>query len=249
MARYRSFIFPEATVSEKTVTLEQRESHHLVKVFRARAGEAVELLDGKGRRYDGRIARADAKAAVVDVERVAELPEPAVRITLLQSLPKGKTMDLILRMATEIGVSVVQPIYTNQSEVHLAGDRMQSKAEKWRGTMIESCKQCGLGYLPELNLPLSLGDWLANGPSERELRIVASLEEGSHPLLQTLEESMDVQEVVIAVGPEGDFSADEYAAMRAAGFRGVRLGNNVLRAETAAAYIMSVVDQFFQRPR
>ena len=119
--------------------MEQRESHHLVRVLRARVGDEVELLDGQGRRYAGTIAAADAKAAVVDIDSVEHGASPAVKITLLQSMPKGKTMDLILRMATEIGATVVQPIYTDQSEVHLSGERMQSKVEKWRGTMIESC--------------------------------------------------------------------------------------------------------------
>jgi len=244
MAGYRSYIFPDAVVSETSVVLDGRESHHLVKVFRAREGAPVELLDGKGKRYGGTLSRADARAAVIAVDTVEELPRPKCRVTFLQSIPKGRTMDLILRMATEIGVSSIQPVFSDQGEVQIKGERLASKMEKWELTMVEACKQCGLVFLPELFEPVALSDWVERLDDYSEsLRIVASLEKESRPLWETLQANSTVHEVVVAVGPEGDFSVEEYARLRNAGFRAVRLGANVLRAETAAAYLLSVVDQ------
>lgn len=244
MEAYRCFIFPEAEVAEDSVVLDVRESHHLVRVFRAREGDAVELLDGRGLRYFGRLTAADARAAKIAVDRVEESPQPRPELTLLQSVPKGKTMDLILRIATEIGVARVVPVFTDQGDVQLKGDRLQSKVEKWQLTMIESCKQCGLPFLPELAAPRSIQDGIdASGEDSAALKIVASLEEGSRPLLRLLEQTGEIRELVVAVGPEGDFSAREYADLARAGFLPVRLGANVLRAETAAAYTLSVADQ------
>lgn len=245
MASYRAFLFPEASVGEDSLCLDPRESHHLVRVLRARVGDSVEVLDGRGSLYPGCIAVADSKQVVLDLGEVRrEAPSPC-RITLLQSIPKGKTMDLILRMATEIGTASVQPVFTDHGEVQMRGDRLASKVDKWRTTMIESCKQCGLPFLPDLSVPVSLDAWLAeNTGTGPGLRLVASLEAGSRRLRETLEDAGTLERVVVAVGPEGDFSEREYAALREAGFQGVRLGANVLRAETAAAYILSVVDQF-----
>lgn len=241
MAQYRCFIFLGADILEDRVVLEARESHHLVRVFRAREGDSVELLDGRGRRYSGRLERADAKAAAILIDRVAVTPPAQPGLTLLQAVPKGKTMDLILRIATEIGVTRIVPVFTAQGEVQLKGERLESKVEKWRLTMIESCKQCGLPYLPDLAEPVSLQDGLKRtGP---ELKLVASLEAGSRPLLETLNHADAERGVTVAVGPEGDFSVAEYAQLRESGFVPVRLGRNVLRAETAAAYLLSVVDQ------
>tara|TARA_Y100000385_G_scaffold146142_1_gene151779 strand:- start:2396 stop:3169 length:774 start_codon:yes stop_codon:yes gene_type:complete len=252
MARYRSFLFAEASVEAGLLTLDARESHHLMRVLRAKSGETVEVLDGKGTRYLGRITIADAKAVQLGVDSVKKTQAPRPRVTLLQSVPKGKAMDLILRMATEIGATCVQPVFTDQGDVQMKGERLLSKTEKWRLTMIESCKQCGLAYLPELAAPTSLVEWLnslgrASSVTETgvtTLRIVASLEEGSRPLSEFLETADEFDEVVVAVGPEGDFTTGEYEALAAAGFQSVRLGANVLRAETAAAYILSVVDQY-----
>lgn len=228
--------------------LDSRESHHLVRVFRARPGESVEVLDGRGLSYLGRIELADAKAVRIAIDSVETVVAYKPSITLVQSIPKGKTMDLILRMATEIGASAVQPVFTRQSEVQMDGSRLSSKVEKWRLTMIEACKQCGLSFLPDLSVPVKLEDWLSGQSlADSELRIVASLEAGSRPLIDVLRARSDYQSIVIAVGPEGDFTSGEYAALRQCGFQPVRLGANVLRAETAAAYLLSVVDQCARR--
>lgn len=249
MAAYRAFLFPDAIVAGDSLTLDVRESHHLVRVLRARVDDCVVVLDGRGRRYTGSIVTADVKGVGMKVDAVEQLEPPACRLTLLQSIPKGKTMDLILRMATEIGATSVQPVFTDQGEVQIQGERLASKVEKWRTTMIESCKQCGLAYLPELAAPVALRDWLGvHTVAAGDLRVVASLEAGSRPLLNVLEGAGTVAEVAVAVGPEGDFSKGEYAALREAGFRPVRLGTNVLRSETAAAYMMSVVDQSLIQP-
>jgi 16S rRNA (uracil1498-N3)-methyltransferase len=244
MAVFRAFLFRDAILAGDSLTLDARESHHLVRVLRARLGDGVVVLDGKGRRYAGSIMTADAKGVGIKVDAVEQVEPPACRLTLLQSIPKGKTMDLILRMATEIGATSVRPVFTDQGEVQIKGERLASKVEKWRTTMIESCKQCGLAYLPELAAPVALRDWLAPHPvADGDMRVVASLEAGSRPLGDVLDVAGGLKEVVVAVGPEGDFTEREYAALREAGFQAVRLGANVLRSETAAAYIMSVVDQ------
>ena len=252
MARYRSFLFAEASLEAELLTLDARESHHLMRVLRAKSGETVEVLDGKGTRYLGRIATIDAKAVRIEVDSIKKTQAPRTRVTLLQSIPKGKAMDLILRMATEIGVTCVQPLFTDQGEVQMKGGRLISKTQKWRLTMIESCKQCGLAYLPELAAPSSLAEWVnseervssVTKAEATKLNIVASLEEGSRSLFEVLETAGEFDERIVAVGPEGDFTAGEYASLAAAGFQSVRLAANVLRAETAAAYILSVVDQF-----
>lgn len=245
MAGYRAFLFPEAIVEGDSLRLDPRESHHLIRVLRAKVGDSVEVLDGRGSVYPGRITLADSKQVVLDLGVVRREAQPSCRVTLLQSIPKGKTMDLILRMATEIGASSVQPVFTRHGEVQIRGERLHSKVEKWGSTLIEACKQCGLPHLPDLSMPVSLDAWIAgHSVSGGELRLVASLEGGSRPLCEVLAGKGEVQAVVVAVGPEGDFSEKEYAALREAGFQSVRLGANVLRSETAAAYILSVVDQF-----
>ena len=245
MAGYRSFLFPDAELGADYAVLDPRESHHLVRVFRAPVGAEVELLDGQGRCYVARIVEADAKRARLGIESVTEHKRAAPMVTLVQAVPKGKAMDLILRMASELGAAAIQPIFTAQGEVQLSGDRLATKVDKWRLTMVEACKQCGLPWLPELKTPLGFDAWIEQ---EKEvpaaLRMVASLEVGSRPLLEVMQsQSNSLEAVRIAVGPEGDFSLGEYADLSAGDWQAVRLGANILRAEPAAAYMLSVIDQ------
>lgn len=239
MARYRSFLFPDATVEEGFILLDRRESHHLAHVFRAKVSETVEVLDGKGTHYFGSIYSISTRAVRIAVESIKTMPVTRPRIVLLQSESKAKAMDMVVRMATEIGVSAIQPMFTDQ------GEHQERKHEKRMLVMIEACKQCGLSYVPELHQPRHLQDWLQSNPrKDKTLRVVASLEAGSQPLLSVLNKTLDsLEEVIVAVGPAGDFSESEYECLRDNGFTAVRLGSSVLRVETAVAYTLSVVDQ------
>lgn len=98
--------------------------------FRARAGESIEVLDGYGKRYLDVLEIADAKGVRIVVNEVIETLRSGSEITLVQSMPKGKTMDLILRMATEIGASVIQPVFTDQGDVQIKGERLLSKVDQ-----------------------------------------------------------------------------------------------------------------------
>ena len=247
MATYRSFLFPQAELGDGYLVLDPRESHHLVRVFRARENANVEVLDGMGTCFKGRLAAADAKAARIVIDSLERVEKARIAVTLVQAVPKGKAMDLILRMATEIGVSAVQPVFTSHGEVCITGERLEAKIDKWHLTMIEACKQCGVKWLPELAPPLTFEDWLDLPTNDDSLRLVASLETSRISLHKVLSAAPSVSSIQVAVGPEGDFSANEYAQMRSAKFKPVRLGANVLRAQTAAAYILSVVDQISQK--
>ncbi|MGC6456524.1 MAG: RsmE family RNA methyltransferase [Coraliomargaritaceae bacterium] len=249
MSKYRSYLFPEASVGADGIVLDARESHHLARVLRAQEGASVEVLDGRGKRYTCQIESVDARAMRLRVDSVTELSPRSCELVLVQSVPKGKAMDLILRMATEIGATAIQPVFTEHGEFLIKGDRLASKWEKWRLVMIEACKQCGLAFLPDLREPLALSGYLDSleAVSVDERRIVASLEPGTQRLADCLDAGL--RSVELAVGPEGDFSAKEYTALASSGFLPARLGANVLRSETAAAYLLSVADQALQSDR
>ena len=125
MAIYRTFLFPQAERGDGYLILDPRESHHLVRVFRARESANVEVLDGMGTCFKGRLVTADAKAALIEIDSLEQVEKARISITLVQAVPKGKAMDLILRMATEIGVSVVQPVLASNGEVCITGARLK----------------------------------------------------------------------------------------------------------------------------
>ncbi len=228
------------------LTLNGDESRHLLKSLRAREGEAVEVFDGKGRIWHGHAAAADKFGLRVSIVRTEERPRPAVTLTLAQCLPKGGTFDDLLRTAVELGADRIVPLTSERCEVKLTGDRAESKAERWQTLLVEGMKQSGNPWLPALAPVQALSKWLPKALGPGSIGLTASLEEGSVPIA-AMSLPPETREIVVLVGPEGDLSPAEYAAARATGFRPVRLGAHVLRAETAALYALVAADQLRRR--
>lgn len=217
-----------------SATLSPEESGHLVRSLRARRGDTVVLLDGTGLVAEGRLASADGDAAVVELLKVSRAPEPAPRITLAQAMPKGGTMDDLVRAVAEAGATAIQPLMTARCEVRLDPARATAKADRWRDQCIEACKQCGNPWLAAIAAPTTFRAWIdaLPPPAPGELRLTASLEIDAEPVARA--SLAGVSHITWLIGPEGDLTPEELAAARHAGFRPVSLGPTVLRAENAA---------------
>jgi len=233
----RAWIEPgqaRAATAGSRLQLSAEESSHLVRSLRARRGDALVLLDGEGRTLEGRLESADGAGAVVEVTRVrsAEPPRPAVVVA--QGMPKGGTMDDLVRAVCEAGAAGVVPLETARCEVKLDGDRALARAARWQQQAVEACKQSGHPWLARISPPSRFDAWLAALPPAEagELRLTGSLEFDAQPVAEL--DFSGARQVTWLIGPEGDLTAAEYAAARAAGFRPVVLGPTVLRAENAA---------------
>ncbi len=216
------------------VILSAEESGHLVRSLRARRGDTVVLLDGEGLVAEGRLAVADGEAAQVEVLKVSRAPAPSPRIALAQGMPKGGTMDGLVRSVAEAGAAEVIPLMSARSEVRLDAERAAAKAARWRDQAVEACKQCGNPWLARVAPAATFRSWIDALPPAvpGEVRLTASLEIDAEPLAHV--DLSSAARVTWLVGPEGDLAPDELAAARHAGFRPVTLGPLTLRAETAA---------------
>jgi 16S rRNA (uracil1498-N3)-methyltransferase len=228
------------------IRLSPEESHHLVVVNRCGRSDPVVAFDGRGREWLTTCADPGRTAAVLHVKQALPARARPFGITLAQALPKGATMDDIVRQATEIGAARIAPLVSERTQVHLDGDRAEKKADKWRTTAIEAAKQCGNPWLPEI-LPVGkLAEFLATAGGY-DLRLVASLHAGTTTLKKALalhaaKHPGPPRNAVWLIGPEGDFSPAEMTAAITAGFMPVTLGPLVLRSDTAALYALSILN-------
>ena len=234
-----------AAVGE-TVTLSPAESHHLVVVRRAQAGETVVLLDGQGGVGKGALTNAHKARAAVEVTGWEEHAPVAPAVTLAVAIPKNKTMDVVVHQATELGVRRIVPLLTAHGEVWPKGLRAAEKRAKWQQIVREAQKQCGNPWTPEVEAPMPLLDYRATqkegteGP-DASVRLVAALHPAAQPPSAVLAMGNPPKRVVIAVGPEGDFSPAEYEALFAAAYQPVTLGPLVLKVDTACVALVSQV--------
>ena len=231
----RFFLPPDVWQSSPALTGD--EARHLSQVMRIKPGESVTVFDGHGRRATAEILTVarDRVALRLGTAHVPPAPQPA--ITLAQAIPKGKTMDLIVQKAVELGIAAIQPLVSRHTVVHPA----DGKSDKWRRTALEACKQCGQDMLPAIADPLPMEPWLTMQAATTGLKLIASLAPGAHPLREVLRAHPGTTSATLLVGPEGDFSAAEIQHALTAGFLPVSLGSIVLRVETATLFCLSAL--------
>jgi 16S rRNA (uracil1498-N3)-methyltransferase len=226
------------------------ESHHLIVVNRAALGHTVVAFDGRGSEWICELAAADKRAARLKVRFKQKLQPLPFSITLGQALPKGGTMDDIVRKATEIGATRIVPLASERTQVHLDADRSDKKIETWAHAALEAAKQCGNPWLPEIT-PVQTASAFMESARGYDLKLIASLQPGAKSLKSVLAATTAAlgrspRSAVWLVGPEGDFTPAELSIARSAGFEPITLGPLVLRCETAAVYALSVLSYELQ---
>ena len=217
------------------VELAADRAHYLLDVLRLRAGDAVEVFDGRGRRMRARIVAADRRGARVAIAE--EIPGPApspLRPTLVQGIAQGDRMDLVVEKACELGVERIVPVFTQRCTVRLDAARATRRHAHWQRIAEAACMQCGRDDLPRVEAPVGLFAWLEEGAAgladDAPRRLLLS---PGAPVRLTQAGIESGRPLQLLVGPESGLSPAEEERAIEAGFERVRLGARVLRTETA----------------
>ncbi|MER5777840.1 16S rRNA (uracil(1498)-N(3))-methyltransferase [Streptomyces sp. NPDC002039] len=221
--------------------LEGPEGRHAVSVKRLNPGEAVVLTDGRGRWADAVVKVAEGKdRLVVSVSGAFEEPAPAVRITVVQALPKGDRGEVAVETMTETGVDAIVPWQASRCITQWRGDRGAKSLAKWRNTAREAGKQSRRVSFPEVAEALSTKQ-VAALLAEADLAVVLHEDRDAPSGALATAELPSSGSVVVVVGPEGGVSPEELAAFAEAGALPYRLGPSVLRTSTAGTAAVAVL--------
>jgi 16S rRNA (uracil1498-N3)-methyltransferase len=241
---HRFYIAPENWNAE-ALSLSDSEAHHARDVLRMKRGDRAVLFNGRGREITAEIV--DLAGDEVRLRRLqaTETPPLRCRITLGQAVPKGKNMDLIVQKAVEIGAAEVAPLISERTIVDLGPKEAEQKQAKWQQITIEAAKQCGQNWLPQVTAPRKLKDFFSH-TSSFDLRLIGSLQPDAIHLKKILADYTDQhrdrpRNVLMLVGPEGDFTPAELGLAKTHGCLPITLGPIILRVETAAIYCLSVL--------
>lgn len=211
-----------------TGVLPLEEGRHLVEVLRAGVGDRFTVFDESR----------EALAEVVDLGppvryRILEERRPerevGVEVVLYVALLKGDKLSEVVRAATELGATRIQPLITRHSVPKEMGE---GKLRRLGAIAKEAAKQSGRLRVPEVLPPIPL-----KAVPEVEQGLVAHV--GARALVR---EVLDLnRNLSLAVGPEGGFAEEEVALLKERGFAPVSLGRRILRAETAATALLAIV--------
>jgi len=236
----RFYVKPE-DVKGDLINVSREEAHHIVDVMRLSSGDAIVAFDGTGREYSGKIIDVSKNGLRIKIESKNEVKtKKKVSITLVQSLPKGGKMDLIVEKAAELGVDDIIPLVTERTIVHLDEERRAKKRQHWQTIAVSASKQCGRTRIPKIHPVLKFKDALAE-VKKYDLALMACLSKSSKPLKECISRSK-AKRVLAMIGPEGDFSPEEIKLAKSAGVKLVSFGRLVLRVDTAAIFMLSVVN-------
>ncbi|MFU8896551.1 MAG: 16S rRNA (uracil(1498)-N(3))-methyltransferase [Gammaproteobacteria bacterium] len=229
MARIPRVFVHAPLVAGQRLTLEGEDAAHLGRVLRVRAGAAVTLFDGSGSEFAGEVLAATRRSIELAVGRGRAIDrESPLALVLLQGVCRHERMDWVVRKATELGVTTIQPVQTERSVVKLDPARIPSRIEHWRAIAISACEQCGRNTLPDILPPLPVVAALTT--HRGGTGVLLDPEAAGGPEILPRPEGP----LCLLVGPEGGLDERERAAAHAAGYLGIRLGPRILRTETAA---------------
>jgi len=230
---HRLFVPPEQIA--ELIQLDPAQSHHLEVVLRLGPGAELEIFDGRGARWPARIE----SPGVLRLGRRADPDRGAADVWLAQALAKGEKLDLVVQKATELGATRILPLASQRSVVRLDAERGERRTRRFRRIAEEAARQCGRSDVPRVDAPGTLADLgtllredpqrrgVLLDPAERDVRL-SQAARGSARLL-------------LLVGPEGGFTAEERGAAIAAGFVPASLGPLILRTETAGLVALAIV--------
>jgi len=256
----RFFVPPEAVQGDRVVFTGDQ-LHQLTRVLRLGPGDRVMVLTGDGYESEALLESVDRQEALGRVvSRSLNAAEPRLDVVLVQGLPKGDKMDLIVQKGTELGVTRFWPVRTERAVVQLDASRAAQRQTRWQAIAREAAEQSRRGRIPAISPVGSLADAIAEAGqavADRPGQVLALFpweeaatsgdQDSAVPTGAGLADALqganpaEIAQVWLFIGPEGGFSRGEAALARQAGVRPVSLGPRILRTETAGLAAVTMV--------
>jgi 16S rRNA (uracil1498-N3)-methyltransferase len=237
------FYAPDIDITSRSVDLPRDEAEHLRRVLRLGVGDRVQVFDGRGREFRGRVDQIDRTTARVVLEGAVEpAREPSVRLVLAQVVPKGDGMDRIVRDAAMLGVSAIVPLVSARAEVDPRRLISSGRVVRWQRIAVASVKQCGRAVVPDVRQPESLDACCRTAEAVRRFLLAEPGLASAEPvrISRLLAEPAPASALLI-VGPEGGWTDDEVELASRAGCTTLTLGSRTLRADAAAAVAITAL--------
>ena len=220
--------------------------HHLQKVLRGKIGEEIIISDGDAVDYHCKIKGYEEDHALLSISFLEEMHELKTRLILLQALPKGEKMELIIQKAVELGVTEIIPLESENCIVQLKGEKAEKKRMRWQSIAEAAAKQSKRSIIPEV-LPVTTWKEAFSTLKDAEMKLLPYENERgvgfTKEVLHQVEELGEKagSKIVLCIGPEGGFSIQEVEEAKEEGFLPISLGKRILRTETAAIAALSLL--------
>ena len=236
----RRFFASPDQFSAGTITLDEDETRHLRDVLRLKVGDAANVFDGEGKEFACTITSVEKRRSILKIyqEVTPSSPESPLDLTIASVLLKGDKLDLVVQKAVELGVNKFIPMTSARCDVKV-GDAAK-RADRWRRIAMEATKQCGRAKLMQVADVTEYSKLLDETNDADLTRIHFSERDG---------ESFDVvsgsTRILAFIGPEGGWDDAELEKAAVSGIRSITFGGRIMKADTAAVAIASILQHRF----
>ena len=234
------FVAPDA-IAPPSIRITGDLLRHLRDSLRLHPGDFLTLNDGCGTRYRVEVTHVTSQA--IDSRIIDQQTEPARKasaIVLGQALIKGDKMDWVIQKATELGVATIVPIHSTHSVIKPNPERLEHQRSRWNRIARDAAQQSERWTIPTIEAPVDLAE-ICRQYASTPLKGILT-ERSSGLSLATMPLPQDhTHQIILLIGPEGGWAADEQRLAQGQGFLPLTLGPRILRAETAAIAVLSIL--------
>ena len=241
------FFVKEEQIEGKKVNIQGQDVNHIRNVLRQKVGDEIIVCNSdKKRNFLCDITKIEKEFIECEIVRELEDYKSNIKVTIMQGLPKKDKMDLVVQKSVELGVFDIMPIEMERCVVKYEEKDKRKKVERWQKISEVAAKQCDRDFITKVNNVVSLKN-ICKKLSEYDIVILAYEKEEKITLKEVLKEikkKYGENEIKIAViiGPEGGISPNEVEMIKESdNVKVVTLGKRILRTETVALNILSVI--------
>lgn len=238
---------PSQNISGNKIVIDNKDQvHHAKNVLRLTVNEGVVIFDDKGNEYRSILEKSLPKSMIFKIkdEKNPILRPSKVKITVACAIPKDSRMDEIIDKLTQLGVERIIPLETERVIVKLDKHKGILRQERWKKIAFNASLQSQRNTLPILE-PIKNIKQLLSDAGSFDLKLIPTLIEERKPLKEILEKSKP-RNILVIIGPEGDFTTEEVNSAIKMGCIPVSLGDLVLRVETAAVAVVSFIRLYYE---
>ncbi len=238
------FFVTSKFINDDEIKIIGKDVNHIKNVLRKKKGEELTICNqDNSMNYLGEIIKVEED--FIQCKIVKELEsnsESNIKVTILQGLPKADKMEWVIQKAVELGVFDITPIEMKRCVVKLTDKDKMKKLQRWQKIAEVAAKQCGRNRIPTINNIQSIKN-ICNLCTEYDIVIVAYENEKQNKLkceLQKLNHNKELK-IAVLIGPEGGIDVSEIQSLKENGAKIVTLGNRILRTETVALHVLSII--------
>lgn len=227
-------------VNGETVFLtDPAQLHHLKDVLRLKVNDEVHISDGEGNSYSGVITDIGKKQAEIKVALKKAAADISVKLTIACAVPKGSRLDEAIDQLTQLGVQRIIPMQTGRVVVKLNKARAESRLQRWRKIAQSAARQSQQSVIPVIE-PVTPFPDVVRSSRGFDLKLIPYLTGERRPIVDVIMAARP-KNIIVLIGPEGDFTPEEVQLALDSGFIAVSLGDTVLRVATAATAVAALV--------